>query len=733
MTKGRKQKSLFLWTPGILFTIPVLWLIASLALGAATQEKKPLEPKEMAQLKGRPDNLGGPIAPKITRNLAAIPYPPYPPYEPVAMSYQPGVSGLVVYNNTNGVAIINPRNHTISPIMLNEYDYTIDPETLGPIGGPLGSEGGWRLDLAMTSNGRTAMISNFGDSKVFFINLGSGTPVVSGMAKIDFFAEDIAIDPTDTWALVTNGGYSDRIAVLHIPTRQWVPAGVYPGTSDPCSYRIVIEEGPDPDDPYDDVLGSAQAVAIARDGRTVIVADCYGRAIHVLLFDPATGGLAYQQTVELWKYGTDETAAFTFAYYPVNVAISPDGRTAMVVGPYRSSDINPNPDPDAFYEGSNIAMFTIDRPGHVVRQPDVIMPWRVGGAQSIVFSPDGRKAYMETIYYDDEPTPIPPDVFWQYQEIQELTITSPGHASHTGVVRMPTKRGTGQLFGVDIMAVTTDGNYLYVTNPLNYSGASPVIDVINLRTFTHVKQIGTPQHYPDPERDFPNPPDPPDPGNPNDWIEEVIPVGLAFAPTPPNKRPVAVISVDKAELVLDKNEVATFDGSASYDPEKAPLTYTWSTVSVPTGASSTLAPDGSTAVLTPDPDVEGTYQVGLVVSDGKLDSLMATASVRAKFAPVLPPVGAQLERLENDLIFYKEYVNRLSWTANPDNVSTITAFKIYRKQKGAADSAYALLTSLAATATSYDDRGLAADQLFTYRITSVNSRGRESAPIVVGN
>jgi hypothetical protein len=194
-----------------------------------------------------------------------------------------------------------------------------------------------------------------------------------------------------------------------------------------------------------------------------------------------------------------------------------------------------------------------------------------------------------------------------------------------------------------------------------------------------------------------------------------------------------VVTVDKPEILVDAGQIATFDGSASHDPEKKPLTYAWSLVAAPAGASATLAADGAIAVLTPDPTLEGTYQVGLVVNDGVLNSDMATASVSARFAPVLPPAGAALQRLENNFIFYKEYVNRLTWTANPENLSTITAVRIYRKQKGAGDAGYALLASLAASATGYDDKALAQEQLFTYRITSVNSRGAESDPVVVGN
>ena len=132
-------------------------------------------------------------------------------------------------------------------------------------------------------------------------------------------------------------------------------------------------------------------------------------------------------------------------------------------------------------------------------------------------------------------------------------------------------------------------------------------------------------------------------------------------------------------------------------------------------------------------DVPGTYQVGLVVNDGWGDSTMAVARVTARFHPVLPPAGATLQRLENDLIFYKEYVNRLAWSANPEDHAALAAIRIYRKPKGAADAVYALLASLPPSASGYDDRGLAVAQLFTYRIVAVNTRGVESEPVEVGN
>jgi DNA-binding beta-propeller fold protein YncE len=722
-------------------------LCAALAFAAPSQERKRLVDRDTLQAKGLPDNGGlAPGAPgrrAVTcvpgrGSVAAQPILPHPPYEPVDMTARIGTTGLVVYGNTNGLAMIDPVRHVISPMHLNQYDYTIDPETGEPAGGGmLGSEGGGRFDLAMTSDGRTALISNFGDGSVYFVDLSSGTPAVAGMVQLDFCAEDIAIDPTNRWALVTDGS-NTKVAVLDIPSRSWVPAGHDGETGEPYSFRVVTDEG-DPDDPDDNAFGYANAVAIAADGRTVIVADYFGYLsifnprLHVLLLDPATGALTYSESTEpLWKQGADRNSPFPVLYRPVNVAISPDGRTVIAVDAHRSTSNPWELDPNAIFEGCNLAVFTIGSPGHITRRADVIFPYHIDGGQSLVFSADGSRAYLHTIFKEDNPEPTPPELFDKFAEIQVLAIDGPGRVRRIGAMRSPTQRGSSQLFGVDILAITPDGNFLYATNPTMNDG-TPVIDVYDLRRQRHVKRIGCPTMYPDPLRDFPDPPDEPVPGVAGDWIDEVIPAGIAFPPGRANRPPVAVIAADKTELFLDVPETALFDGSASYDPEGSPLTYRWTLISMPSGASATLALDGATALLTPDTDVPGTYQVGLAVNDGWVDSTMAVARVTAKFYPVLPPAGATLQRLESDLIFYKEYVNRLAWSANPESHAALAAIRIYRKPKGAADSAYALLASLPPAASGYDDKGLAVDQFFTYRITSFSSRGVESEPAVVGN
>ena len=82
------------------------------------------------------------------------------------------------------------------------------------------------------------------------------------------------------------------------------------------------------------------------------------------------------------------------------------------------------------------------------------------------------------------------------------------------------------------------------------------------------------------------------------------------------------------------NRATSFDGSGSTDANGDPLTYRWTLASRPAGSAAALsAASGASVDLTAD--VPGDYIVTLVVSDGKLDSNPASATVRAaNTAPV---------------------------------------------------------------------------------------------------
>ena len=100
---------------------------------------------------------------------------------------------------------------------------------------------------------------------------------------------------------------------------------------------------------------------------------------------------------------------------------------------------------------------------------------------------------------------------------------------------------------------------------------------------------------------------------------------------------------------------------------------------------------------------------------------------------VLPPLDLRLTALVNDYLFYREYINRLTWSSNPANRTQIIHYKIYRKETQEPNTAFRLIGEVDADARGFDDRGLRRAQSYTYRVTSVDENGRESDPAVVAN
>ena len=93
---------------------------------------------------------------------------------------------------------------------------------------------------------------------------------------------------------------------------------------------------------------------------------------------------------------------------------------------------------------------------------------------------------------------------------------------------------------------------------------------------------------------------------------------------PVNHPPVAAISGPTTGYT---GASVSLDGSASSDPDGDALAFRW-TMTVPTGSSASLA-GSTTAHVILLPDVVGTYQLSLVVSDGKLDSVPANHTLTA--------------------------------------------------------------------------------------------------------
>lgn len=101
--------------------------------------------------------------------------------------------------------------------------------------------------------------------------------------------------------------------------------------------------------------------------------------------------------------------------------------------------------------------------------------------------------------------------------------------------------------------------------------------------------------------------------------------------------------------------------------------------------------------------------------------------------PLYPPANFKLKRIENNFIFFREYINSLSWKANPKNKIKIISYRLYRKPKKAGERAFKLLEELESNVYSYDDRGLKKDEFYSYKISAVDELGRESDAVEVSN
>ena len=110
-----------------------------------------------------------------------------------------------------------------------------------------------------------------------------------------------------------------------------------------------------------------------------------------------------------------------------------------------------------------------------------------------------------------------------------------------------------------------------------------------------------------------------DPADPNLTVpllagaEVIVDTGDSGDTDPPLAQPVAVCSVDPAE-VLAIHESADWIGNSSYDPDGSITDYSWTLYSSPPGATSTM-PGGTANRRGFTPDVAGEYIGELVVTD----------------------------------------------------------------------------------------------------------------------
>ena len=326
--------------------------------------------------------------------------------------------GVFVNTNTNSIQLINPLTQEAS----NNY-----------LGGQLGSYGGGLFDVVITPDGKTAVVSNFGDSRIFCIDISGGfntPPTILCNIKIPFFAEDIAITKDGKYAVVTDGGFSNRAAVI----------GFFNG------HCYLLKNNPLGANKYANAVDIIWCDNIQR--YCVVFADYFQGKVHAYTMqDDGEGTLVFNKSVHV------------LPCRPVNVAISPDAKTVIAV--------------DA--GGPFCVVLSFDNQCVMYKSKIVQMPFRNG--QSCVFNKAGTKAY----YLSNSQV--------GGTQVEVLNVNGPGDVSVYGTnIKVTPTRGTSQLFGVDTIALDPSEQYLYVANP-TVSGGKARVSVIDLNVNAQVDYL----------------------------------------------------------------------------------------------------------------------------------------------------------------------------------------------------------------------------------------------------
>jgi len=136
-----------------------------------------------------------------------------------------------------------------------------------------------------------------------------------------------------------------------------------------------------------------------------------------------------------------------------------------------------------------------------------------------------------------------------------------------------------------------------------------------------------------------------------------------------------------------------------------------------------------------------TSGLGLGTYDGTLTVQSSDATNSPRILPIhlwvkkpdLPyaPINVQGQKIDNEGLFIKVYINRITWDKNPKNLDIydITKFKIYRKISTQADGSYVLLGEVPASdileyVEEFSEREIR--DKYVYAVTSMSIEGRES-------
>ena len=111
---------------------------------------------------------------------------------------------------------------------------------------------------------------------------------------------------------------------------------------------------------------------------------------------------------------------------------------------------------------------------------------------------------------------------------------------------------------------------------------------------------------------------------------------------------------------------------------------------------------------------------------GIIDALAASEYI---FKKVYAPQDFSVRRLEDNYAFFIQYVDRLTWKANPANQDNIQYYALSARRLEDENAEFVLIAEFDAQTLAYDNKGLLGSATFLYRLIAVDKDGIESYPV----
>lgn len=188
-----------------------------------------------------------------------------------------------------------------------------------------------------------------------------------------------------------------------------------------------------------------------------------------------------------------------------------------------------------------------------------------------------------------------------------------------------------------------------------------------------------------------------------------------------NHPPVAITT---AAVAVTTGNAAVLDGSNSYDADQQTIYYTWTLIGVPSTSAVTTLSDNTTKTAYFTPDVVGTYNVKLVVSDGTdSDQVLVKVTVTAQTTQTVPTASFTVD---NETVKLGTPVRLDATTSSDPQGKVLTYAWSLHRPKGST----AALGSATSVVTSFTpDKG--GEYLVYLKVTNSSSVASDTVEAVV--